>query len=113
MKSKNLVAFVANGSILPRESGVSNKPLKDGIKFISPKSLDKVLYFVSYVVLDSKDTTYKPGDVLSERLQRAGHRHIAGSGLATLDPLVAAAGSHRLCGHFRQTTIWRTGSKPL
>ena len=40
MKSKDLVAFVANGSILPRESGVSNKPLKDGIKFISPKSLE-------------------------------------------------------------------------
>lgn len=35
-----LIAFVANGSILPRESGVSTKPLKDGIKFYSPKSLE-------------------------------------------------------------------------
>lgn len=40
MKAKGLVAFVGNGSILPRESGVSSKPLKDGIKFISPKSLE-------------------------------------------------------------------------
>ena len=37
---------------------------------MSPKALEKVLYFVSYVVLDSKDTTYKPGDVLSEREYR-------------------------------------------
>lgn len=35
-----LVAFVANGSVLPRESGVSSKPLKDGIKFCSPSSLE-------------------------------------------------------------------------
>ena len=40
MKAKGLVAFVGNGAILPRESGVSSKPLKDGIKFISPKSLE-------------------------------------------------------------------------
>lgn len=35
-----LVAFIGNGSILPRESGVSQKPLRDGIKFISPKELE-------------------------------------------------------------------------
>ncbi|PYZ94607.1 ATPase [Salipaludibacillus keqinensis] len=29
IKENDLVAFVANGAILPRESGVSNKPLKD------------------------------------------------------------------------------------
>lgn len=36
----NLIAFVANNSILPRESGVSEKPLNSGKKFISPKSLE-------------------------------------------------------------------------
>lgn len=35
-----LVAFVANDSILPRESGVSSRPLRDGIRFISPKELE-------------------------------------------------------------------------
>lgn len=40
LKRLGLVAFVANGSILPRESGVSTKPLKDGKKFISPKELE-------------------------------------------------------------------------
>ncbi|HEY5524575.1 MAG TPA: ABC-ATPase domain-containing protein [Clostridium sp.] len=40
LEKRNLVAFVANGSILPRESGVSTKALKAGIKFESPKSLE-------------------------------------------------------------------------
>lgn len=40
LKEMNLIAFVANGSILPRESGISSKPLKDGIKFESPKELE-------------------------------------------------------------------------
>lgn len=34
-----LCAFVADGSILPRESGVSSRPMKNGIKFKSPASL--------------------------------------------------------------------------
>ena len=40
LKNRKLVAFVANNSIPPRESGVSQKPLKDGKKFISPKELE-------------------------------------------------------------------------
>lgn len=38
LKRQNLVAFVANGSILPRLSGVSKLPLKDAIPFSSPES---------------------------------------------------------------------------
>lgn len=40
LKNKGLIAFVANGSILPRESGVSSKPLRSGKKFKSPKNLE-------------------------------------------------------------------------
>jgi predicted ABC-class ATPase len=36
---QNLVAFVANGALLPRASGVSDRPLADGIPFQSPPSL--------------------------------------------------------------------------
>ena len=40
LKEKGLIAFVANESILPRESGVSARPLRDGKKFISPQALE-------------------------------------------------------------------------
>lgn len=40
LKKRKLIAFVANNSILPRESGISQKPLKDGKRFISPKALE-------------------------------------------------------------------------
>lgn len=40
LKELNLIAFIANGSILPRESGISNRPLKNGTPFISPESLE-------------------------------------------------------------------------
>ena len=40
LKKKGLVAFVANESILPRESGVSARPLRNGKKFISPQALE-------------------------------------------------------------------------
>lgn len=41
MKKEKLVAFVANGAILPRKSGVSDWPLKDGVPFVSPVSLQR------------------------------------------------------------------------
>lgn len=41
LKKKDLVAFISNDSILPRESGISDKPLvKGAITFKSPKSLE-------------------------------------------------------------------------
>lgn len=40
LKKKDLIAFVANGSILPRESGVSQRPLKNAMAFKSPNSLE-------------------------------------------------------------------------
>lgn len=40
LDKRGLIAFIANGSILPRESGVSSKPLKSGKAFISPKELE-------------------------------------------------------------------------
>lgn len=38
-----LCAFVADGSILPRESGISPRPMKGGVKFRSPKELEVTL----------------------------------------------------------------------
>ena len=39
LKLRSLAAFVADGSILPRESGVSSRPMKNSIPFRSPDSL--------------------------------------------------------------------------
>lgn len=39
LSKRNLVAFVADHSILPRQSGVSQKPMKGSVPFISPESL--------------------------------------------------------------------------
>ncbi|WP_274421182.1 ABC-ATPase domain-containing protein [Blautia sp. XA-2221] len=39
LKIRSLAAFVADGSILPRESGVSSRPMKDSVPFRSPDSL--------------------------------------------------------------------------
>lgn len=38
-----LCAFVANGSVLPRESGISPRPMKGGVKFRSPEELEVTL----------------------------------------------------------------------
>ena len=40
LEERKLVAFCANGSILPRKSGVSSQPLKDSIEFQSPESME-------------------------------------------------------------------------
>lgn len=39
LKQRSLVAFIADGSILPRESGISPRPMKKSVPFQSPKTL--------------------------------------------------------------------------
>ncbi len=39
LEPMGLVAFVADGSILPRESGVSQRPMKNAVEFRSPASM--------------------------------------------------------------------------
>lgn len=40
LEAQGLTAFVANGSILPRESGISPRPMKGAVPFRSPKELE-------------------------------------------------------------------------
>lgn len=40
LKERGLVAFVANGAVLPRESGVSSRPMKGAVPFQSPKEME-------------------------------------------------------------------------
>lgn len=39
LKERGLVAFVADHAVLPRESGVSARPMKNSVEFLSPDSL--------------------------------------------------------------------------
>lgn len=39
LKRQDMAAFVADGAILPRESGVSDKPLKEAVPFVSPDTM--------------------------------------------------------------------------
>lgn len=40
LKEQGLVAFVANGAVLPRESGASDRPMKNAVAFVSPPSME-------------------------------------------------------------------------
>ena len=39
LKEQGLVAFLADKAVLPRESGVSAKPMKGAVPFASPESM--------------------------------------------------------------------------
>lgn len=90
IKKRGLVAFIADGSVLPRESGVSDKPMKDGIAFVSPESLAVTL------MLPNRGETrgmgiprgitliagggYHGKSTMLKALERGVYNHIAGDG---------------------------------
>lgn len=43
LPAMGLCAFIANGAILPRESGISQKPMKNAVPFCSPASMEVTL----------------------------------------------------------------------
>ena len=90
LKEKGLVAFVGNDSILPRESGVSDKPMKSGVRFKSPKEYEITLSLPSGKKVTgmgiSKGITlivgggYHGKSTLLKALERGVYNHIAGDG---------------------------------
>ena len=90
LKRRNLVAFVANGSVLPRESGVSDKPLRDGIPFQSPKSFETDMDLpsgkhISGMGIEKGITLivgggYHGKSTLLKALERGVYNHILGDG---------------------------------
>ncbi|WP_087973404.1 ABC-ATPase domain-containing protein [Oceanobacillus rekensis] len=63
MHKNNWIAFIANGSILPRESGISNQPLKKAVAFQSPKE-DEVTIPIPHQALPLKGMAIKKGITL-------------------------------------------------
>ncbi|MCI9052878.1 MAG: ABC-ATPase domain-containing protein [Lachnospiraceae bacterium] len=87
---RNLVAFVADGSILPRESGVSQRPMKNAVVFKSPDSLSIVLELPHHkkmrgMGIPAGITVIVGGgfhgkSTLLKALERGIYNHIAGDG---------------------------------
>lgn len=85
-----LCAFVADGSILPRASGVSSLPMKDAVPFHSPKELSVTLDLPNRGKLTGmgvrKGVTlivgggYHGKSTLLKALELGGYNHIAGDG---------------------------------
>lgn len=90
LKKRGLLAFVANGSVLPRESGVCDRPMKDSIRFVSPKSLEVTLKLPHRGEMSGmgirKGITliagggYHGKSTLLQALERGVYNHIAGDG---------------------------------
>ena len=81
---------MANGSILPRQSGVSDRPMKDGIPFVSPKSMEVTLDLPHHGPLSGMGIRrgitlivgggYHGKSTLLEALELGVYNHIAGDG---------------------------------
>ena len=90
LRREGLTAFVANGSVLPRKSGVSDLPLKDSIPFVSPASLERELALPHRGALRGMAIPrgitlivgggYHGKSTLLEALQTGVYNHIAGDG---------------------------------
>lgn len=90
MAARNLVAFVADGAVLPRESGVSDKPMKSCVPFQSPDSLSITLPLPGKRTISGmgihKGITliagggYHGKSTLLQALERGVYNHILGDG---------------------------------
>lgn len=90
LEEENLTAFVANGSILPRKSGVSDLPMKDSVPFCSPASMERTFTLphkgtISGMAIPRGITLivgggYHGKSTLLEALQTGVYNHIAGDG---------------------------------
>ncbi|KAB8128278.1 ABC-ATPase domain-containing protein [Gracilibacillus oryzae] len=91
MKENGWIAFIADGSILPRQSGINNKPLKGAIPFKSPEE-NKVEITVPHNDKPLTGMALKQGislivgggyhgkSTLLQAIERGVYHHIAGDG---------------------------------
>lgn len=90
LKKRGLIAFVANGSILPRQSGNSDLPMKDAVPFQSPKSMEITIQLrhrgsITGMGIRKGITLIAGGgyhgkSMLLEALEKGVYDHIAGDG---------------------------------
>lgn len=90
LREQGLAAFVANGAVLPRESGISDRPMKQAVAFRSPKSMEVTLALpnageISGMGIQNGVTLivgggYHGKSTLLKALERGVYNHIAGDG---------------------------------
>lgn len=90
LKREKLVAFVANGAILPRKSGVSDLPLSESVPFTSPETMERTLTLphhgeISGMAIPEGITLivgggYHGKSTLLEAIQTGVYNHISGDG---------------------------------
>ncbi|WP_411842470.1 ABC-ATPase domain-containing protein [Salinicoccus sp. HZC-1] len=90
LDQRNLVAFVANDAILPRHSGISDKPLKDAVPFSSPDDLKVEFSLPSGQTVTGMGIAegitlivgggYHGKSTLLQALERGVYNHIPGDG---------------------------------
>ncbi|MEY8517719.1 ABC-ATPase domain-containing protein [Lachnospiraceae bacterium 29-84] len=90
LPKRGLVAFVANGSILPRESGVSERPMRGAVAFQSPASMEVELQLPNHGPLKGMGIKhgitlivgggYHGKSTLLKALELGVYNHIAGDG---------------------------------
>lgn len=90
MKEQGLVAFVADGAVLPRASGVSDRPMKDAVAFRSPDSLRVTMQLSGGRTITGMGIRrgitllvgggYHGKSTLLKALERGVYTHIAGDG---------------------------------
>lgn len=90
LENRKLAAFIANGSILPRESGASDLPMKNAVPFQSPSSLELTLQLpsgksITGMAIPDGITVivgggYHGKSTLLEAVESGVYDHIAGDG---------------------------------
>ena len=90
LKKRGLIAFVANGSILPRQSANSDLPMKDAVPFLAPKSMEITIQLrhrgsITGMGIRKGITLIAGGgyhgkSTLLEALEKGVYDHIAGDG---------------------------------
>lgn len=90
LEEEHLAAFIANGAILPRKSGISDLPMKDSIPFCSPASMERTFQLphkgtITGMAIPRGITLivgggYHGKSTLLEALQTGVYNHIAGDG---------------------------------
>ena len=90
LKENHMAAFVAEGAVLPRESGISDRPMKKAVPFVSPETLRKTLELphkgrITGMGIPEGITLivgggYHGKSTLLDALQMGVYSHIAGDG---------------------------------